>query len=90
MLACAHTLVLPNKAWKRTYYNSFDSIGEITGRDLLGIRREKILSIFETLFTEQIQVKKNHSGKNKIGSSFAVDFIGNFSFQYDTFVSTRK
>ena len=32
MLAGTHTLVLLTKAWRRTYHNGFDSIGEIMGK----------------------------------------------------------
>lgn len=63
----------------------------VRGRDLLGIGRQKILSIFLTLFTEQIQVKQNNSGREQNQEVlFYCRILGGFSFQYDTFLSTRE
>lgn len=54
-------------------------------------RTEKILSFFLTLFREQIQVKKSNSetAQNQ-EACFCGGILGNFSFQYDTFLSKRE
>lgn len=64
----------------------------IWGRDLLGSRgQRKFYHFFLSLFREQKQVKKSNSGiAQNQEACLCGGILGNFSFQYDTFLSKRE